>query len=561
MGITGWYNMKSKIQKILLSYKWIAKYIKEYTLSMILILLCNIINSLAGVAIAISSKNLVDHATSGNIRLIFYSLSIFAGIIIIKLGTDAASSLLAARTQEAFSNGMRQKLFARISGTEWTEISRYHSGDVLTRLTSDVGTVTNGVINVIPSVFYLGIQMVAAFATLLYFEPYLAILAFVLGPLTILFSRFWGHRLKKLHIKIQETESAYRSFIQESLENLTIVKAFRMEDRRIDTIGNLHDERMDLVLRRNRINVAIGTILSGGYWMGYLLAFGWGAVRLAQKAISYGTLTAFLQLVGQVQAPFIGLAYTLPRIIATAASVERIMELEALEMEKPVEKLPDRFSVEVILDEVYFSYNKEELVLEKASFDLKPGEALALIGSSGEGKTTIIRLILALLKPNRGQLFFRDDMGIDYPVNAATRDWIAYVPQGNTLFSGTIVENLKCGNPNASDDDLKEATIKACAWDFIVKLPDGLNTVLGEHGLGLSEGQAQRISIARAILRNAPVLILDEATSALDMDLEMRVLEGIKNLKPARACLVITHRLSALQVCSRVLKLQDGMLV
>lgn len=295
--------------------------------------------------------------------------------------------------------------------------------------------------------------------------------------------------------------------------------------------------------------------------MGYLLAFGWGAVRLAQKAISYGTLTAFLQLVGQVQSPFIGLAYTLPRIIATAASVERIMELEDLEMEKPVEKLPDRFSVEVILDEVDFSYNKEELVLEKASFDLKPGETLALIGPSGEGKTTIIRLILALLKPNRGQLFFRDDMGIDYPVNAATRDWIAYVPQGNTLFSGTIAENLKCGNPIASDDELKEAAIKACAWEFIQKLPDGLNTVLGEHGLGLSEGQAQRISIARAILRNAPVLILDEATSALDMDLEMRVLEGIKNLKPARACLVITHRLSALQMCSRVLKLKDGKII
>jgi ABC-type multidrug transport system, ATPase and permease components len=553
--------MKSEIKKIFLYYRWFIKYTKEYIPSIIFVLALDIANSLSSVALAIISKHMVDNAISGNLKYVFYFIAIFAGIIAVNMLSNAIASIKAVKVQEAFTNGLRQRLFERICGTEWYEVTRYHSGDILTRLTSDVGTVSNGVVNTFPSIISLLFQMIAAFVTLLTYEPYLAVLAFVLGPITIILSRLWGRKLKSLHIKIQESESLYRSFIQESLEKFTILKAFCMERNKVDTLGNYQNDRMNLILSRNKMNVAASTILSAGYWVGYFLAFGWGAIRLAQKATTFGTLTAFLQLVGQVQQPFVNLAQSLPQVISTVASAGRLMELEELEMEKEGEQVNNKSLVEVIMDGVDFSYNKEDVVLRKASFHMKPCEIFALIGPSGEGKTTIIRLLLALLKPGSGRIVYKDENGIEFQASASTRHLIAYVPQGNTLFSGTIADNLRAGNPEATEEELKDAAIKACAWEFIEKLPEGLDTMLGENGLGLSEGQAQRISIARAILRKVPVLILDEATSALDMELEMRVLEGLKNLQPARTCLVITHRMSALKICSKIVKLKDGILM
>lgn len=552
--------MKSIIKRISSSILWIAKDTKKYIVSLIVIIILGIMSSLSSVAMAIISRSLVDNAMSGNIRLVLYYAIAFGFIIIINLGMNALSSTTAVRTQEGFSNTLRQRMFGRISGAEWSQISKYHSGDILTRLTSDIGTVASGVVDILPSIISLGAQLIAAFITLLIYAPYLAVLAFVFGPLTVLLSRIWGRKLKKYHKKIQESESAYRSFIQESVENITIVKAFRMEERNIKTISSLHNERMGWVLKRNRTGIAANSILALGYWVSYFIAFGWGALQLAKKTITYGTLTAFIQLIGQIQGPFIGLSRTLPQIIATLGSAERLMELEELEIEKDNQKLDFTESVGIHLQNVSFSYNREDNVVSDATFKINPGEIVALTGPSGEGKTTIIRLLLAFLKPISGSVVFFDVNGAEYKASASTRDWIAYVPQGNTLFSGTISDNIRSGFEEATEEDLIEAAKISCAWEFIKTLPNGLNTVIGENGLGLSEGQAQRIALARAIVRKAPVLILDESTSALDMDLEMRVLEGIKNLKPSRSCLVITHRLSALQICSKVLSLKNGII-
>lgn len=550
--------MKIDMNKYFKYVKWIYRDTKPFVPAIVQILIIEVFGALGSVAVAIISKNLVDQAVASDTKSAISFAALFGGLVVVNLGLRAVSSLISARTLESFSNSMRERLFTMITGTEWSDISKYHSGDLLTRLTSDVGAVANGVIHVIPQVISLGVQLLAAFGTLLFYEPYLAVLAFVMAPITLVFSRFWGRKLKHMHVKIQESESAYRSFIQESLENLTIIKSFTMEDKSIERIENLHNERMHWVIKRNRTGVAASSVLAAGYWAGYLLAFGWGAVRLAQKAITFGTMTAFLQLVGQVQGPFIGLSRTLPQIIATLASTGRLMELEALQMEKQEDKLEVPKIAGISFKDVSFSYIDEETVLEGVSADIQPGETVALMGPSGEGKTTIIRLLLALLRPSRGKVSFSDDQGNVHDASSATRDWIAYVPQGNTLFSGTIAENLRKGWPDATDDELVDAAKTACAWEFIEKLPEGLNTLIGERGLGLSEGQAQRISIARAILRKAPILILDEATSSLDTDVEMRMLEGIKNLKQLRTCLVITHRISALQICSRVLKLEEG---
>lgn len=542
--------------------KWIAKDARPHLSAIIRILLIEVILALVNVANAIASKNLVDNAVNKDMKTAAVVAIIFGGLIIVNLGLRAASSLISTRTLELYSNNLRQRLFDRIAGTEWWDISKYHSGDLLTRLTSDIGNVVNGVVYTLPTIISLGVQLIAAFATLLFYEPTLAILAFILGPVTVIFSRLWGQRLKFLQVKIQESESMYRSFIQESLQNLMIVKAFRLENQTRATIGSLHSERLKWVLERNKTSVIASTMLGSGYWVGYFLAFGWGVFRLSQGTTTFGTMTAFLQLVGQVQGPFIGLSRTLPQVISALASTGRLIEIEELQMEDKACKISLDFdSLGIGFRGVDFSYNKGEMILEKAIAFIKNGEITALIGSSGEGKTTMIRLILSLLKPASGMVYFKTGTGEEITASSSTREWIAYVPQGNTLFSGTIASNLSCGLSGTSEEDLIAAIKASCAWEFIMKLPYGINTVIGEHGLGLSEGQAQRIAIARALIRKSPILILDEATSSLDMDLEMRVLENIRNIKPAPTCLVITHRPSAINICSNILKLNNGNLI
>ncbi len=552
----------TKEYKKLFGYiKWIATKAKGITKNLVIIIMIDAITSLASVAIAIFSKNLIDSAVSGAIsRAILYA-GLFGALILGNMGLRAASSVLSVRTYEILANNMREQMFSRITNTEWLSVTKYHSGDILTRLTSDVGSITTGVVDTVPSIISLCVQLMAAFGTLLYYEPMLAILAFILGPFTVLFSRIWGRKLKKLQIKVQEAESAYRSFIQESIENMLIVKAFRLEEKNIDTITQLHGVRLGWVMKRNITSVVASTILGLGYWVGYFLAFCWGALKLSRGATTFGTLTAFLQLVSQVQGPFIGLASMIPQVISAMASTGRLMEFEDLPLEGISDKLPIELKAGIKLQGISFSYKGNRPILEKLTANIQPGEIVGLIGPSGEGKTTLIRILLALLKPDKGSAAFVVEDGKEFLVSADTRDWISYVPQGNTLFSGTIEENIKSGFLEASEEEVEAAVQAACAMDFIKELSEGIKSKIGERGIGLSEGQAQRISIARALLRKAPVLILDEATSALDMESEMRVLNGIHEMKPARTCIVITHRPTALRICSRILRLKDGRLI
>lgn len=551
-------KIKSDIKKLFHFSKWIARKAKNYILFLAAILIIDIVNSLSGIAIAIVSKNLIDSAVSSSFGMLIRFGMIFCALIFVSQGLGILSSQISVKTLEIFSNSFRQRLFSGITRAEWMSVTKYHSGDILTRLTSDVHTVGSGVVNTLPGIITLGIQLLAAFCTLLYYEPYLAFLAFVLGPITVLLSRVWGGKIKKLQIKVQESESAYRSFIQEALQNILIVKTFGLEEINSNKIETLHNNRLKWVLKRSRAGISASTMLGMGYWAGYLLAFLWGAVRLSSKAITYGTFTAFLQLVNQVQAPFIGLSRTLPQVISTIASAGRLMELEALPSENIGKKLSQPFAAGITCQKVSFSYPGTQPVLDKVSFSIKPGELVAIIGQSGEGKTTLIRMLLALLKPDSGAITLAGRDGAEYLVSAATRSWISFVPQGNTLSSGTIAENIWIGDPEASLEEVINAAQAACAWEFIEQLEDGINTVIGEKGIGLSEGQAQRIAIARAMLRYAPIMIFDEATSALDMETEMKVLSNIQHMQPRRTCIVITHRPSAMKICSRVLKLHEG---
>ncbi len=555
-------KIHKEIKKLLDYISWIARKSKKFTGSIILIIFLNAISALSGVLVAILSKNVIDTAVAGILSRAMLFAALFGGIILANLAVRAFTSMITVKTQELLSNSMRQTLFYRVASTEWLDLTKYHSGDILTRLSSDVGTIAACVASTLPGIISLGVQLIAAFSTLLLYEPTLAFLAFALGPVTVLFSRILGKKMKELHIKVQETESAYKSFIQEAIENILVVKTFCMENRSLEKIDKLHTNRMHWIIQRNRTSVAAGTVLGFGYWAGYFTAFCWGAYKLSIGAASFGTLTAFLQLVQQVQGPFIGLSGTLPQVISAIGSASRLMELERLPLElAEVKKLPVNTAVGLAFKDVTCSYQGSKPVLRKVSVTIKPGEIVALVGPSGEGKTTFIRVILSLIKPDTGEVAFVDLSGQRINISAADRECIAYVPQGNTLFSGTIAENLTAGLPYATKEQMECALQASCALDFINELPDGLATALGEKGLGLSEGQAQRIAIARAILKNSPVMILDEATSSLDTNSEMKVLQSIHDMLPRRTCIVITHRPGALNICSRIFKLKDGRLV
>lgn len=540
--------------------RWLKDDIKPFWGGLFLIILMGMIASSSAVLSAVLSKHIIDSAVSGNLSTAMLVGGFYVLLVVVNMGLNLYSNFLSIRIVEAMSNRMRQRFFKKFMKTDWLELSEYHSGDLITRMTSDVGAITNVVVNTVPSIASLGIQLLTAFLVLIHYDVRLGLLAFIMGPLMVIFSRLWGRKLKHLQLKTQESESLYRSYIQETIQNLLIIKCFGLESHSQRTLQSLHENRMVWILKRNLVSMSANATLGMGYWVGYLLAFGWGAYGISKKTITFGVMTAFLQLVNQVQSPFQGLARTIPQIITSMASIDRLKELEGLNMETSSGKVPMYGEVGINIQNTSFCYKDGQTVLNGISVDIKSGDIVALVGSSGEGKTTIIRLILALLKPNQGEITLVDRFGSTYPISADTRSLISYVPQGNTLFSGTIADNLRFGNINATFDEMREVVSDAGVWDFIEKLPDGLNTVIGEKGLGLSEGQAQRIAIARAFLKKSPILILDEATSALDVTSEMHVLKSVKKHMKNCTCIVITHRPSAVKICSRILRLQNGVL-
>lgn len=553
-------NLRSII-KTLPNASWIVRNGKPFFGRIMLIVLLTAATSLAGVGIAIVSKNIIDSAIGGDLRRAALFGGFFLGIVVFNLVTHAFLSVFSSKVQEQFSNQMRSTVYSRLVHMEWLEVSRYHSGDLLTRLTSDISSVSSGSVSIAATIIAMGVQLIAAFVTLLHYEPRLALLAFVLAPFTILASRIFGRKLKKLHLKMQETEGSYRSHMQENIQNLLVLKTFGLEDRSLSKAEDLQQERLHWVIERGKTSAAVNTMLAIGYWIGYLMAFGWGAMSLAAGTATYGTMTAFLQLVNQIQGPFIGLSRTVPQIISALASAGRLVELENLATEARGELMPRPISAGIRFSNVSYAYEKDEPVLWDVSFEAYPGQTVALVGPSGEGKTTLIRLMLALIRPDKGNVDCIDSEGMGHAASCGTRDWFSYVPQGNTLFSGTLEENLLSGNPDANTADITEALHAACAMEFVEKLPDGVKTVLGEKAHGLSEGQAQRVAIARALLRQAPIIILDEATSALDMETEERVLHGIRTKRPNCTCIMITHRPSFMKYCKSAYRILEGRLL
>lgn len=534
--------------------QWLWQYSRPYLGKIVLVMVFGLLETVASLLMVQISKEIIDHATFGNA---FVRLMVV--YVLLMLGMQAVtviSSLVSTMLTERFSFGIRKQIYEKIIHSHWMDVKKYHTGDLMTRLTSDAGNVADGIIGTIPSIIQLAVELLLVFFTLFYYSPMLAMFALLVAPVAALSSWWLGKKLRKLQVKVQESEAAYRSFLQESLANLLIVKAFANEDYSTERLTQLREERFHWVYRRTKMGVASSTVMSLAFQTGYIVAFCYGAIQISRKMITYGTMSVFLTLVNRVQAPVMGLAQQIPKVVSILASAGRIMELQQIPLEMKTDTQIPSAQVGVEIKDMTFGYT-DETVLENVNLRIGPGEFVAIIGESGIGKTTLIRIIMSFMSNIRGSVTFFNEKGDLEQANAATRKFISYVPQGNTLFSGTVRENIRMGKLDATEEEMYEALKLASGYEFVMGLPKGIDTVIGERGHGLSEGQAQRIAIARAFLRKAPFLILDEATSALDEKTELEVLQGLKELSPRPTCLIITHRKSILPYCDRELQIVD----
>ena len=549
--------MKNSISKM----KWIINQGKCAILPLLAIVILGGITSMTSVYRALASKTLIDSAISSQNNLITKWAIILVSLLLIEITFKGISSVLSTFCSNKISNKLQEKIFKHITYSEWLEESNYHSVNLLTRLTNDVDTITNVIVSVFPGIISLLTILIFSFITLLSLDPIIAIVAIVFCPALILFTKLLTKKLKKYYIDIQDEEVKYRSFIQESINNTLIVKSFTLENFNINKLKNIQATKSGLAMKRSFLTTFVNLLIQLGVYGGNIFVMCFGAFKIAMGSSSFGTLTALLQLFSNIQGPFAALSQCIPQIISAIGATERLMEIESLTWENTSKsKLKDiSNNLSITGKNINFSYKEDLPILKNINFNINPSEIVALVGPSGEGKTTLIRLILSLIHPSSGNAYISNN-SIKENIMPDHRNLISYVPQGNTLFSGTIEENLRIGNKDASMEDIIEACKIACAYDFIDSLDDKFNTVIGEKGLGISEGQAQRLAIARSLLKKSPILILDEATSSLDGDTELKVLEGIKSLKHKPTCIIITHRPSALEICNRIFKLQRGTL-
>jgi len=531
-------------------FGWLCRYSKPYIGRISLMMFFNIFNTVISLAMALVSKQIIDNATGGVKEKILTLIIVYFGMIVAVQAINVSMTMVGTMLNERFSFGIRKQIYEKILLSKWLDIQKFHTGDLMTRLTSDAGNIADGIINTLPSIITLLIELILVFITLFVYSPLLAVFALLIAPVVAIVGWWLGGKMKRLQVKVQESESAYRSFLQESIANLLIMKSFANEDYASDRLVGLRENRFFWVFKRTKMSMVSSTIMSMSFQLGYIVAFTYGALQIAAGAITYGTMSVFLTLVNRVQAPIMELAQKIPKVVSILASAGRVIELQDIVVEDYEENNIEAKDIGLRIEHVDFGYT-DEPVLTDVNLEINPGEMIAIVGESGIGKTTLIRLILSFMDSDNGKITFYNAKGEEERANAGCRTFMSYVPQGNTLFSGTIRENIRMGRLDASEEDMLEALRMASAYEFVAKLPKGLDTVIGEKGHGLSEGQAQRIAIARALIRKAPFLILDEATSALDEETELAVLEGIQQVSPKPTCLVITHRKSVLKYCDR----------
>lgn len=536
--------------------KWIYARTKRFLPAVAVTSLISAFTAVSYVLLALITKRVLDIATKDTAGSLAAAGTALFAVIAVQVILSACQSLLNAYVNGRLTLSLRSYLFTLICRKRYSQISRYHSGDILNRLTSDVDVVVSSSVSIIPSVVSTVAKITAGIGAMIFMNPIIAAVILVLGITVPAIGRAINKKYKYMHKECQRTEGKTRSFMQECFENIVVIKSFASEKPFVKRLTVFMEDNFRLKIKRTGISVLASICLYTFFTAGYYAVLLWGAGGLAAGTLTYGTLMAFLQLISQLRAPLQNVSGILPQYYAALASAERLIELEKTEDEKPplekesADRLKDNFeSLEI--NGLCFGYGREA-VIENCSFKIEKNKITAVTGESGSGKSTLFKLILGLYSPTAGSITVNGKI----PVDASVRGLFAYVPQGNMVLSGTVKDNITLCNPDVDEERLINAAKAAEIYDYISSLPDGFDTVLSERGAGLSEGQIQRISIARALLTEAPVLLLDEATSALDETTETRVLENIKAMS-AKTVVFITHRNTSLKVCDRIIRVEN----
>lgn len=542
-----------------MNYKQLLRWLWRSTSYNRLQALLNVIIGLLDVAVSLAQIWAVKHAidvASHNVEgSVIMSVGVIALLIlcnfILSISSVWVRNVLGIKAQ----NRMQQMMLERILRSEWRGRGAMHSGDVINRLESDVVQVVNFCAETLPNAVCVFTLFVGAFFFLFSLDHLLAICIVCLFPVFLLLSKVYMGRMRRLSREVRESDSLVQSMLQESVQNRMLIKTLEGEGTMVDRLEGHHQELRRKVLRRTRFSVISNLIVNMGFATGYIITFGWSAVRLSLGTLTYGGMAAFLQLVNKIQQPARNLSKLVPQFVSVFTAAERLMHLEDIPLEPQGEPVTLPGVCGVRLCDVSYSYPDEPAnnIINCLSYDFRPNTCTAIVGETGVGKTTLLRLIMALTKPTEGTVSIYADNGTEEVASPLTRCNITYVPQGNTMLSGTIRDNLLLGNPEATDGDMY-AVLAKCEAHFVKELPDGLDTNVTESGGGLSEGQAQRICIARALLRRCSLLILDEATSALDPDTERRLLQNIL-AGHTHTVIFITHRTAVLDYCDAQLRL------
>lgn len=524
----------------------------------------NAIIGLLGVVVSLAQVGAVQHAIdlatpalqghACNPRRIVVAVVVMALLMVAGLLLTVASTWVSNILGIKAQNRMQQRMLDRILRTQWHGREKFHSGDVLNRLEFDVNNVVTFLTETIPDSLSVLAMFIGAFCYLFAMDAVLALITIGIIPVFIAASKVYVRQMRRLTREVRTSDSRVQSLMQETIQHRMLIKTLESETPMTQRLEQTQSDLRHKVVKRTAFSVFSNIILWIGFRLGYLIAFLWAALRMSRGSLTFGGMTAFLQLVGRIQGPARNLTKLVPQAVSVFTAAERLMELE----EDPLEEVGDPVRLEapcgIHLDHVCYQYeNKDREIIHDLTYDFPPASCTAILGETGAGKTTLVRIILALLTPQKGKATIYNHEQQETMLTPLTRCNFAYVPQGNTLLSGTIRDNLRLGRLNASDDEIREVLHISCA-DFVFDLPDGLDTQCSEAGGGLSEGQAQRIAIARALLRNSSILLLDEATSALDPETEQQLLRNILDRKD-KTVIFVTHRMAVIDYCDQTLKI------
>ncbi len=553
---------EGSFREILDDWRWILSYSKRYKLAILFYTLLGVFSTSFSIVAAVAGKHVIDIITGYNTSKLGIMIALMLGSAFFSLAFGSLISRISARLSIDINNDIQADIFDQLIDVDWKAIGAYSSGDLLNRFNSDVKTVSSNAISWLPSIIIAVYNFLATFFVIWHYSKVMSLIAFASAPVMLLMSKYLLTKQREFSRKVKETSSGMMGFEVETFYHFDTIKSFGIMKVYGRKLREWQKKLRRISLEYNLFTIKTNILLSLLGMVVQYAAFGYSLFLLWERVISYGTMTLFLQQRSRLSTAFNNVIGIIPAFLTSSVSAHRIRELVDLPREQHYPETSELHDLaekglEVRMDGVDFSYEEDERVITSSYFRASPGEIVALVGPSGEGKTTMIRLILGLIHPDKGTAFLRSADGTEVEMNADSRFLFSYVPQGNTILSGTVAENLRMVRENASDEELIEALKTACAWDFVSQMPNGLNSAVGERGRGLSEGQAQRVAIARAVLRDAPVLLLDEATSALDVATERMVLRNIIRQHPNKTCIVTTHRPTVLNMCQRVYRVVD----